>query len=215
MGELTKNTPKPMLKIQGKPLLAHKIEMLPDEIDEVVLVVGYLQEQIRNFFGDQYANKKIVYVEQQELNGTAGALHSAKDVLREKFLVTTGDDLYLKKDLAQLSKLDLGVLVLEVDNPDQFGVIKMDEKGDIVEIVEKPKIVGPALANVGAYILSRDFFVYPLVDIGKGEFGLPQTMMQMKDRFKIEMQKAGAWFPIGNPEDLQKSAQILEKMKNL
>jgi len=54
MGKLTDSCPKPMLPIKGKPKLVYTLENLPEEIDEVILVIGYLGEQIRNFFGDEY-----------------------------------------------------------------------------------------------------------------------------------------------------------------
>ena len=211
MGELTKNTPKPMLEINGKPILAHKIEVLPMEIDEVILVVGYSKEQIMGYFGNSYDGKRIRYVEQKKLNGTGGAIGLAKDMLKGKFLVMMGDDLYAKKDIENIIKHDLAVLGLEVMDPERFGIIKTDETGAVIDIVEKPKIEGPALANIGLYVLNGNFFNYPLADLGNGEYGLPQTMVQMKDKYKIHTEKATDWFPIGNPEDYEKAQKIIDK----
>jgi len=58
MRPLTEHTPKPLLEVCGKPILQHVVEALPEEIDELVLVVGYLQEQIRSYCGDEYFNRK-------------------------------------------------------------------------------------------------------------------------------------------------------------
>ena len=211
MGGLTENTPKPMLEIKGKPILAHKIEALPREIDEVVLVVGYLKERIMAHFGNSYDGRRIAYVEQKELDGTGGAINLARDILRGRFLVMMGDDLYAKKDIESVMKHDLAVLGLEVMDPERFGIIKTDDEGAVVDIVEKPKIPGPALANIGLYILNEDFFNYPLVGLGNGEYGLPQTMVQMKDKYMIYTEKASAWLPIGNPEDYKKAQEIIDK----
>ena len=62
MGKLTKNTPKPMLKLDGKNLLEWKIERLPKEVDEVILVVGYKSEVIKKYFYHCYGcyNPSIV-----------------------------------------------------------------------------------------------------------------------------------------------------------
>lgn len=102
MGELTDRVPKPMLTIQGKPKLAHTIEQLPQEVSEVILVIGYLGDQIRSFFGEEYDGRKIRYVEQPEFNGTGGAVDLVKNMVNGKFLVVMGDDLYLKRDLEKL-----------------------------------------------------------------------------------------------------------------
>ncbi|HBP00633.1 MAG TPA: hypothetical protein DD454_00225 [Candidatus Moranbacteria bacterium] len=211
MGKITENTPKPMLPIKGKPILAHKIEALPREIDEVILIVGYLKEQIEAHFGNSYDGRRITYIEQRELDGTGGAINLAKGILKGKFLVMMGDDLYAKKDIESVMRHDLAVLGLEVMDPERFGVIRTGEDGTVVDIVEKPKIAGPALANIGLYVLNESFFDYPSVPIGNGEYGLPQTMVQMKDKNKIYTEKASAWFPIGNPDDYEKAGKIIDK----
>lgn len=211
MGQLTVDTPKPMLEIKGKPILAYKIETLPEEVDEVILVVGYLRDQIQRYFGNEYAGKKISYVVQEKLEGSGAALHLAKDILRNDFLVMMGDDLYMKKDIERVMQHKLAVLGLEVEEPKRFGVIYFDEKNNLSDIVENPDIPAPALANIALYKLNKDFFNYPLVRIPNGEYGLPQTMIKMMDKHKIVVEKATGWFPIGNPEDLEKAQKIIEK----
>lgn len=211
MGKLTENTPKPMLEIKGKPILAYSIESLPSEIDEVVLIVGYLKEKVMEYFGESFAGKKIKYAVQEKLDGTGGAVHLAKDILKGKFLVMVGDDLYLKKDIEKMIRHDLAVLTFKVSDPERFGIIKTDENGKVVDIIEKPKMQGPALANVGMYILNTDFFNYSLFDLGNGEFGLPQTLMKMSDKYKINFEKATDWFPIGNQDDFEKAQTIIYK----
>src|SRR3989344_8009398 len=104
MGKLTKDTPKPLLKINNETLLEHNFRAMPDEIDEVMLVIGYLGGQIRKKIGDEFEGKKIIYLEQKELKGTAHALFQCKDLLEDRFLVIHGDDLYSKTDLAELIK---------------------------------------------------------------------------------------------------------------
>lgn len=211
MNNLTDAIPKPMLEIKGKPILAHKIEALPKEIDEVILVVGYLKERIREYFGENYDGRKIIYVEQEKLDGTGGAIHLAKNILKGKFLAMMGDDLYSKKDIENIMKHELAILGFEVSDPERFGIIKLDDSGKVIDIVEKPKMKGPALANIGLYVLNDKFFDYGLVDIGKGEYGLPQTMMLMRDQYDIYAEKASGWFPIGNPDDLEKAQHIIDK----
>lgn len=211
MKNLTDETPKPMLKIKGKPILAYKLEALPDEIDEVIFIVGYLGDQIKKYFGDFYAGKKILYVQQDKLNGSGGAIHLVKDFIESDFLVMNGDDLYLKKDIENVSKYEFAMLGLEINESDKFGVISLDENGSLKEIIEKGKIKDSALANIGLYKLNKKFFDYPLVEIGNGEFGLPQTLVLVAEDFQVHVEKTTSWFPIGNPDDLERAQEIINK----
>jgi NDP-sugar pyrophosphorylase family protein len=211
MGKLTKSVPKPMLKIKGKPILEHKINSLPKEIKEVVLVIGYRGEQIINYFKKEFAGKKIKYFFQKKLNGTGGALHLVKSVLGDRFMVINGDDLYLKKDLRKLLKHELGILAREISNSGQSGGLKTDRRGNLVEVIEKDKSSKNKLVNTGAYVLNKEFFNYDPVPIGNGEFGLPQTLAKMSDKHKIKVEKATLWHSIGFPEDLEEAEKIIHK----
>ena len=117
MRPLTYKTPKPMLLVKGKPLLEWTIGFLPDKVDEVIIIVNYLADQIKNYFGGEWKGKKIKYITQKELNGTGGALHTCKDLVKGKFLVVMGDDLYYKKDLEDMIKEQLAILAQEVNDP--------------------------------------------------------------------------------------------------
>jgi NDP-sugar pyrophosphorylase family protein len=209
MKGLTQATTKPMLKIKGKPILEHKINALPKKVKEVIFIVGYYADHIIHHFKRHFNGRRIIYVFQNNINGTGGALHLAKCVLKDKFLVIMGDDLYHKKDLENLMQHDLAILGYEVDDPSLFGVIRTNEKGHMIDVIEKPKNSRHKLANTGVYMLNKKFFDYDLVPIGGGEFGLPQTMAKMARDHKIKVEKARAWHPIGNPDDLKKAEEVL------
>lgn len=210
MGKLTKSTSKPMLKIKGKPILEHKIEALPKKIKEIIFVVGYHSMHIISHFKNYYNGRRIIYVFQDNLNGTGGALHLARSVLRDKFLVLMGDDLYHKKDLKEIIKHDLAIMGCEVDDITKFGIIKSKRGGAMEDVIEKPKRSKEKLAATGVYVLDKTFFDYELVPIGGGKFGLPQTMASMARDKKIKIHKARAWHPIGNAQDLEKAEEIIE-----
>jgi NDP-sugar pyrophosphorylase family protein len=213
MLHLTNNVPKPMLKINGKPILEHKLDVLPKEIDEIIFIVGYYGECIMNHFGCHFKNKKIKYIFQKELNGTGGALHLAKGILKDKFIVMMGDDLYHKQDLKKMLKHNFSILGYKVEDPSRYGVIKTDKKGNMIEVIENPKDGKYKLVNAAAYVLNKKFFDYDLVPkkAGDKELGLPQTLAQISKNYKIKVIKAKAWYPIGNPEDLEKAEKELPK----
>lgn len=212
MRPLTYDIPKPMLPLNGKPIIDYTLSFLPSCIDEVVIVINYLGEHIKKYLGNSYKGIPIRYVFQESLNGTGGALYSCKDILEDKFLVVMGDDLYYYKDLERIVKEDLAILVFEVNNSTSLGVLKIDEKGNLVEIVENLKVEGSALTSTNAFILSEKFFNYPLIPKVKGssEFGLPQMLVNMAREHKVKIIQATRWYPIGKPEDLKEAEVVLK-----
>lgn len=211
MKGLTKGTSKVMLKVGGKPILEHKLDSLPRVIDEVVLIIGYQGDEIIRYFKRFFGGRRIVYVLQTVPSGTGGAIHLAKSVLHDKFLVMMGDDLYHKRDLARMVKHDLAVLGHEVEDVSRFGVIQKNNRGNMTDIIEKPKRSKENLANTGAYVLNKKFFDYDLVSVGNGEFGLPQTLAKMTGGHKVKVEKATMWHPIGTPEDLEAAEKVIHK----
>ena len=211
MKDLVKGIPKPMLKIKGKPILEHKINALPKEISEIVFVVGYYGEHIMNHFKRYFNGRKVTYVFQTNLNGTGGALFLARSVLKDKFLVMMGDDLYHKKDIKKLLKHELAVLGKEVEDTSKFGIIKTNKKGHMIDVIEKPKRSKDRLASTGLYVMNKKIFDYDLVPIGGGEFGLPQTLAKMAEKHPVKVEKATFWHAIGNPDDLIEAEKIIHK----
>lgn len=208
MRPLTDNVPKALLKLDEQTILDHTISELPDSIDEIIIVVGYLQEQIRKHIAEHYSDRKIIFVE-SEAKGTGYALSMCKSHLHGDFLVLNGDDLYDKSDLERLVVERWTFLVKEMQGMERVGAIQTDAEGNFTGITpgEKGK---PGLFNIGAYVLGEDYFTAPLVKFGAGEYGLPHTLLGMvKQGYKIKVIKAQYWEPIGFPEDLEKLRQRL------
>ncbi len=106
------------------------------------------------------------------------------------------------------------ILGYVVEDIGRFGVIKTDEKGNMIEILEAPHNSNEfRLANIGVYLLNTKFFDYPLVSKNPGdkEYGLPQTLANMAKDYEIKVVRADFWQPIGNPEDLKKAEENLHK----
>ncbi len=211
MGALTDNIPKPMLPIRSIPKLDYTLRALPPEVTEVILIIGYLGDQIRGHFGRIWDGKRIVYVEQERLDGSGGAIHLARKLVRGRFLVINGDDLYLQEDLECLMRHDLAVLACEVEDSNLFGVLETDADGKLSSIIERPHDGTVKLVNTGAYMLNEHFFQYPLVSISETEFGLPQTLVSMHSEHDIAVLRTKTWFPIGNPEALVEAQTVIEK----
>ena len=212
MKEMTDNMPKSMLSIASKPLLERKIEALPGSIDEVVLIVGYLGSTIQKHFGGEFAGKKIFYIEQEQLSGTADALWRAQPVLKDRFLAMNGDDLYATEDLETCMTYEWSMLVEKRDPLLSGGKVFVDEDNRITDVVEGTHR-GAGLINAGAYVLDTRVFQYPLVQKAPGsdEYGLPQTILGAVRDLEVAFIAVPTtfWIQITAPEDLKKAEEML------
>lgn len=211
MNHLTKDTPKPMINVGKMNLIEWKIEALPKEIDEVILIIGYLGEQIRKHFDEKFGGKKITYVEQKELNGTGGALFLAKDILKGKFLVMMGDDIYSKEDIVSMIENGWSVLAKKADEEGKGAKIVVNGDNTIKEIIEGTEIKKGDWNNAGMYVLGIEIFNYPLVPkaVGDKEFGLPQTIVLAAKDIPIRIVPTKRWLQVTSPEDIPKLEKLL------
>lgn len=201
---LTETRPKPLMNVAGKNLIEWKLELLPPEVTDVVLIIGYQGEQIKAYFGDTWKNKTIHYVEQTELNGTAGALFAAADILADRFLVMMGDDLYAKEDVEEMLKHDFALCVKKIFSTEMKGEIFQNPDGTFRGINEEKHYVTEGLMNTGLYMLDRRIFNYAPVPIGGSstEFGLPHTLALLAKDIPVHVATTTKWFQITTPEDL-------------
>ena len=212
MGALTDNIPKPLLEVAGKSLLEHKFDALPDEVDEIILIVGYLGGKIQERFGGDYKGKRVLYVEQEILDGTMGALARAKGILKDRFLVLNGDDIYAPQDIAALAASDgWAVLGLESEDLTSAAKVILHKDGTVEDIIEASQHDGsPGVLSTGAFTLETKIFDYPMVPKAPGsdEFGLPQTIIATGQL--LSLVRGTYWIVITAPEDLQKAEEMLK-----
>jgi len=222
MNELTTVVPKPMLEVSGRPLLEYKIDAMPEDIDEVILIVGFHGNVVRQHFGSRYSNRRITYVEQNELNGTAGALWCAKDILKGRFLVMMGDDIYAKEDVAEcVSKTEVWtLLVQQLAEMHRAGSVVLAEDGNIADVIESREEdearMEPGLASTNLYVLDDRLFSSPLVPkhAGSLEYGLPQTVVTAAKYLGVAFEPTytNKWIQITAPRDLVAAEQMLKKI---
>lgn len=216
MKELTRSVPKPMLMVNGKNLIEHKLDALPEDVDEVILIVGYQADVIRDYFKDSFGGRRIRYVEQEKLDGTAGALWLARPYLSERFVVMMGDDIYAREDVeACLSSSDWSVLVEETKTMASGGRMVMDDSEHIVDIEEGDHTGKPGLMNTNLLALDPRLFEYPLVPKAHGsdEYGLPQTVLAASKASGIPLAavRSTFWIQVTAPEDLEKASLMLKE----
>jgi bifunctional UDP-N-acetylglucosamine pyrophosphorylase/glucosamine-1-phosphate N-acetyltransferase len=211
MRPLTHTVAKPLVKIKDKPLLDYTFDALPDVVDEVIVIVGYLGEQIRNYLGDTFRGRNIKYVIQEKLEGTAKALWEAKPFIRGKFITLMADDIYAKADIEQCLEYDQAILVMKTDVEGPGGRVLLDKGGRLESVVEGKYNPKGALISTNVFVLTPAIFDYTPVKLTdrEGEWGLPQTVSKMARDLPVAVVEATRWIKITTPEDLKIAEKLL------
>lgn len=211
MHPLTLERPKPLVEVLGKPLIQHIWEVIPDAIDEVIVVVGYKREKMREFLGDEFLGKRVTYVEQDQPLGTAHALKLCKPYLEkeDKFLLMFADDLHGKEGVARCIEHDMALLVHFVDDPRRFGVVVPNENGTIKDIEEKPEHPKSNLVVTGVYVLTPKIFEYDAIHTKNGEFYLTEMIEGYIKQHPMHIVESDFWLPIAYPHDIARAEEIL------
>lgn len=211
---LTHHTPKPLLKVAGKPILSYLLDdVLALGVEEMVLIVGYLQDVMREYIETEYPQINAHFVVQEEQNGTAGAVALAEPWADEDLLILFSDTLF-DADLSLAQRIpegDGGILwAKEVEDYQRFGVIVTREDGTMERIVEKPSEPVSKLANIGVYYVKDHELLFEGIhhtlaqDPGKGgEFYLTNAFQYMVDHgSKLRTAPVGGWYDCGKVETL-------------
>jgi len=213
MRPLTNEEPKPMLKISGKPILEHILKSLPSKVNRVILVVGYLNHKIHDYFGHHFGRLKLDYIIQEGKLGTYHALKLCEPLLDdgEKFLMLYADDLHGAENIEECSGVGTcSILAYETEEPRKFGVIETSEGNIIKGIEEKPDNPKTNLVSTGVMLLDKNIFNYPARRHVNGEYYLTDSISQMIEAgHKFLAVKSNFWLPIGYPSDLSKAEEIL------
>ncbi len=207
----TLTVPKPLIKLAGKPIVQHLIEELAqvtnEKIEEIAFVIGDfgsdVENDLKNIAKKLNAKPKIYY--QKEALGTAHAIYCAEKSLDGKVIIAFADTLF-KTDFIIDKKPDSIIWVKKVKNPDDFGVVKLDNKNNIVDFIEKPKNFVSDLAIIGIYYFKDGKImrnrIKHLLDnkiIVNGEYQLTDALQDMKkDGYIFKPGEVNEWLDCGN-----------------
>ena len=157
---VTNRRPKALIEVAGKPVLNYILENLArSHVEELVLIVGYMKEDLIEWVDTHFANRfSLHYVNQDRQLGLGHAIYCAKDFLDEnELLITLGDEIFSREYSAMIEELDstreigAAIGVKRVDTPSQYGMIQIDPNGFVSRMVEKPKKFKGDLAIAGVY----------------------------------------------------------------
>ncbi|WP_135826238.1 bifunctional sugar-1-phosphate nucleotidylyltransferase/acetyltransferase [Halorussus ruber] len=200
---LSASLPKPMLPVADRPLAAHAAEAaVRGGADELILVVGYEADAVRDYFGDEYAGVPVTYAVQQEQAGTADAVRAASEYLDGPFAVLNGDNLYEPEAVAALFDGGPSVGAVRVEDPTNYGVLSTEE-GVVTDIVEKPENPPSELANAGAYAFpaeAREWLEVP--ESERGEHEITDVLARVVAEYDVGYAEMDRWLDVGRPWEL-------------
>ena len=207
MRPLTYSRPKVMIPVANKPILEHLlIEVAEAGIREFIFVVGYHEEQVRDYFGsgDKWG-VSIDYCAQRKQLGTADAIKMVEDLIDGKFLVVNGDIVVSQKDISSLANGNgITMSVVEVEDIEDLGLVELEE-GKVVHVYEKVEKPPSRIANAGLYLFTPDIFaaISQTSTSPRGEYEITDSLQLLIDQgHHISYQKIEYWLDISYPWDL-------------
>ena len=211
LGNITRNTPKPLVAVAGRPFLAHVLDKLSiPEVDGFVLATGFLAAKVSDAIGTTWQGRPVAYSVEPEARGTGGALRLAMEYCAaEVALVANGDTLF-DCDLAALvsdfvdSPWATRMALRKVDDCSRYGRVQLGAQGAVTSFGEKGHS-GPGLINAGIYLQRRA----PLAGFGNVPFSLETDYLaKLNPVWPVQgIRGEGYFIDIGIPQDLERARQ--------
>lgn len=210
----TLTVPKPLINVAGKPIVQRLVEDITkvcgEKVDEIAFIIGpdfgkEVEENLVKIAQSQGAKGTICY--QEKALGTAHAIMCAKESITGKTVVAFADTLF-KADFVMDTNQEGVIWVQGIEDPRQFGVVKVNETGVITDFVEKPETFVSNLAIIGIYYFKdgdnlKKELQYLLDNniTEKGEFQLTNALENMKQKgIAFTPGKVTEWLDCGNKD---------------
>ena len=214
MHPLTCTRPKVMLPLANRPILEHLlVETRKAGITEFILIVGYHDEQVRDYFGNgEKWGVNIGYCCQRKQSGTADALRMAEGLIEGNFLVINGDVVVADEDIIEImgaKETTLGIK--KVEDTRDIGTVELGE-GKVVRIYEKAANPPSHMANAGIYLFTPDIFgtISQTPKSPREEYEITDSLQLMIDEGRqIRYQDISYWLNLSYPWDLLPANEYL------
>ncbi len=225
----TLTVPKPLINVAGKPIVQRLVEDITkvcgEKVDEIAFIIGSdfgkeVEDNLIKIAQSQGAKGTICY--QDKALGTAHAIMCAKDSISGKTVVAFADTLF-KADFVMDTNQEGVIWVQGIEDPSQFGVIKLNDAGVITDFIEKPTTFVSNLAIIGIYYFKdgdnlKKELQYLLDNniTEKGEFQLTNALENMKQKgIAFTPGKVTEWLDCGNKDaTVYTNQRVLEFEKN-
>jgi glucose-1-phosphate thymidylyltransferase len=221
---LTFTLAKQLIPVANKPILGYVLDQIAGAgINEVGIVIALdTGDYVKEYVGDgSNWNCKVTYIPQEPL-GLAHAVKTAQKFLgQDSFIMCLGDNVtgqgvngFIKKFEAE--KLDALIVLKEVPDPSSFGIAQLDDKGNIVKLVEKPKVPMGNLAIIGTYLFSNKVHkaTERIKPSWRNELEITDAIQEMINMgFKVKAEVLSSWWlDTGKKDDiLSANSRILDE----
>jgi dTDP-glucose pyrophosphorylase len=210
---LTKNVPKVLVEVNGKPFLSYVLKNLKEAgFTEFGIIVGHLKEKISEFI--EVNGIKATLIEQKEQKGTGHALLQARAFCGEDdFIVLGGDNLWTVNDFKKFKVEDKFNYIsgFKINPPyDKYGILQVEDDY-LVKVVEKPKEFVGDLVNAALYKFKPEIWgVLENVKFSsRGEIELTDAVNVLAKEKKVKVIEAEMWVDLGCKEDIVKVEKFL------
>jgi glucose-1-phosphate thymidylyltransferase len=215
----THTTPKVLLQVAGKPILAHILDDLPSlGIQEAVLIVGYMGDLVRDYVVRNHPQLEAHFVEQPERLGLGHAVSLAAPHVDDRpVLIILGDTIFEADLRGVLAGSTHSIGVKAVDDPRRFGIVETDRNGRVTLLIEKPERPASNLAITGLYYFTHAQPLFQALeelqrrDIRtKGEFQLTDAMeLMVQNGQTLTTFPVAGWYDCGKTETLLETNRVL------
>lgn len=199
-------TPKPMLRVAGKPVMEYVLDDVKrlQNVEQIVYITGHLREKVEAF-ARSCTDIPSVFIEQKVQDGTAGAVALAREYVDQPVLIIFVDTIFdTDLSIIEASDADGIIWTKEVEDYQRFGVVVTNDAGFMTKIVEKPKTPISKRANIGLYYIKNWKLLYEGIAAvlkqapNKGEWYLTDAFQYMIDHgAKIRVVDVEGWYDAG------------------
>ncbi len=227
MLHLSEDKSKHLINVDKRPFLAYLLDnILKAGYQEIILVVGYREDLIKEFLKNYYfdndkfnisvVNQFDILGPKEKEYGTACPIKCVEDLIRnENFISLCGDNFYAVDDLKAMNIDDEYTYVagLENEHPEKFGVLIKDGEDFLEKIIEKPKEFVGNLINTSLYKFTPEIFkkVFEIGKSQRGEYEITDAISLLAIEKKVKVKKINNfWMDFGSPEDVGKLSKFLE-----
>ena len=222
---LTYSQQKQLIPVGNKPVLFYAIEdIIEAGIRDIGIIVGPNKEQVIEMVRSKKWDANIEFIHQPEPKGLAHAIIVAENYLKnEPFVMYLGDNI-LKEGIVEHVKsflnsdAEASILLTEVSNPEEFGIAQLNEKNEIVRLIEKPKEPPSNFAVIGIYMFRPAIFkaVKEIKPSWRNQLEIVDAIQWLIDNgYKVKSAFVrGWWKDTGKPEDIiHANRLVLDEIK--
>ena len=213
---MTLTTPKPLLKVGGRPIIDYNIEnLLQNGVEHINVTVNYLGEQIEAHFAEPFGDVQVHCVREPQFLGTMGSIKFVERWYNDMVLVMNSD-LFTNIDLEDFflhfiehdADMSIAAVPYSVNIP--YGIFEIEGRRNIKGVKEKPSF--HYYANAGIYLLKREVLDYIPDEACFNATGLMNLLID-KGKSVVRFPLAGYWIDIGKPEDFKKVQDLAQHMQ--